>query len=55
MRFTYCPHCGSKLTQKEFCISGEVDSANWVKFENALGLLREGSSAWQLVKAVIEK
>ena len=34
-------------------ISGEVDSVSWVKFEHALGLLREGSIAWQLVKTVI--
>lgn len=36
-----------------FTLSGEVDSAEWVKFEDALGLLREGSIAWQLVKTVV--
>ncbi|MGN0643276.1 MAG: NAD(+) diphosphatase [Huintestinicola sp.] len=34
--------------------SSEVDSAEWVRLEDALSLLREGSIAWQLVKAVIE-
>ena len=33
-------------------LSGEVDDAQWVKFEDAPGLLREGSIAWQLVKMV---
>lgn len=37
----------------DFVLSGEVDAAEWVKFEDALGLLREGSIAWQLVRAVI--
>ena len=48
---------GYKATVKnqEFQLSGEVDSVEWVKFENALALLREGSIAWQLVKAVIEE
>lgn len=41
--------------KKDFILSGEVDSAEWVKFEDALSLLREGSIAWQLVKAVIEE
>ena len=46
---------GYKATVKkqEFQLSGEVDSVEWVKFENALALLREGSIAWQLVKTVI--
>lgn len=38
--------------RKEFTLSGEVDSAEWVKLEDALGLLREGGIAWQLVKTV---
>lgn len=42
------------VKKKEFVLSGEVDSVEWVEFENALELLREGSIAWQLVKAVIE-
>lgn len=41
------------VKKSDFSISGEVDSVKWVKFENALGLLREGSIAWQLVKTVI--
>ena len=36
-------------------ISGEVDAAQWVPFEEALEKLRPGSIAWQLVKTVIEK
>ena len=46
---------GYKATVKKavFTLSGEVNSAVWVKFEDALGLLREGSIAWQLVKKVI--
>lgn len=47
---------GYKATvkKKDFKLSGEVDSAVWVKFEKALSMLREGSIAWQLVKTVIE-
>ena len=47
---------GYKATVKkaEFTLSGEVNSAVWVKFEDALGLLREGSIAWQLVKKAID-
>ena len=46
---------GYKATVKkqDFKMSVEVDAAEWVKYENALGLLREGSIAWQLVKTVI--
>lgn len=43
------------VEKKEFTLSGEVDSAEWVNYENALGLLREGSIAWQLVHEVIER
>lgn len=48
---------GYKATVKkqDFKLSGEVDSAEWVKYENALSLLREGSIAWQLVRSVIEQ
>ena len=48
---------GYKATVKkqDFQLSGEVESAEWVKYENALSLLREGSIAWQLVKSVIEQ
>jgi len=41
------------VKKQDFKLSGEVDSVEWVKFENALTLLREGSIAWQLVKTVI--
>lgn len=45
----------AKVKKKDFVLSGEVDSVEWVKFENALSLLRDGSIAWQLVKTVIEQ
>lgn len=47
---------GYKATvrKKEFKLSGEVDSVEWVRYEDALPLLKEGSIAWQLVKTVIE-
>ena len=38
-----------------FKLSGEVDSARWVKLDEALALLREGSIAWQLVNSVIQE
>jgi len=44
----------AKVTKQDFKLSGEVDSAEWVKYENALSLLREGSIGWKLVKTVIE-
>ncbi|MCI8363622.1 MAG: NUDIX domain-containing protein [Eubacterium sp.] len=43
------------VDKKDFTLSGEVDSAEWVKFGEALPLLRDGSIAWQLVKEVIER
>ena len=48
---------GYKATvrKRDFKLSGEVDSVEWVKYENALSLLRERSIGWQLVKAVIER
>ena len=48
---------GYKATvrKRDFKLSGEVDSVEWLKYENALSLLREGSIGWQLVKAVIER
>ncbi|MDE6642267.1 MAG: NUDIX domain-containing protein [Acetatifactor sp.] len=48
---------GYKATVKkqDFKLSGEVDSAEWVKYENALSLLREGGIAWQLVRSVIDQ
>ena len=42
------------VDKQDFVLSGEVDAAKWVKFEEALSLLREGSIAWQLGKTVIE-
>lgn len=45
----------ASVKKEEFHISGEVDAVKRVKLEDALGLLREGSIAWQLVKAVIEQ
>ena len=44
----------AKVKKKSFTLSGEVDSVEWVKYVEALSLLREGSIAWQLVKYVIE-
>lgn len=41
------------VKKADFHLSGEVDAAVWVKWENALDLLREGSIAWQLVKSVV--
>ncbi len=43
------------VKKKDFVLSSEVDSVEWVKFSDALNKLREGSIAWQLVKTVIEK
>ena len=41
------------VKKQDFQLSGAVDSVEWVKFDSALALLREGSIAWQLVKTVI--
>lgn len=41
------------VKKQEFRLSGEVDSVEWVPFDQALSKLREGSIAWQLVKCVI--
>lgn len=41
------------VRKQNFKLSVEVDSAEWVKYEDALALLREKSIAWQLVKKVI--
>lgn len=43
------------VKKADFSISKEVDSVEWVKYEDALEKLREGSVAWQLVKTIIEK
>ena len=47
---------GYKATVKkqEFKLSGEVETVEWVKFDKALSMLREGGIAWQLMKTVIE-
>lgn len=45
----------ASVKKKEFKPSCEVDSVEWVKYEDALSKLREGSIAWQLVKTVIEE
>lgn len=42
------------VEKDDFRLSEEVDSAEWVRFNDALDLLREGSIAWQLAKTVIE-
>ena len=44
----------AKVKKKSFTLSGEVDSVEWIKYDEALSLLREGSIAWQLVKYVIQ-
>lgn len=44
----------AKVEKAEFALSQEVDSAKWFSFDEALGQIREGSIAWQLVKTVIE-
>lgn len=41
------------VNKKDFKLSCEVDSVEWVKYENALSLLREGSIGWQRVNTVI--
>ncbi len=47
---------GYKATVKkaDFCLSTEVDSAEWVRLEDAADRLREGGIAWQIVKTVVE-
>ncbi len=45
----------AEVKKADFKLSGEVDSAEWVKFDDALKLIREGSIAWQLVKEVVGK
>lgn len=48
---------GYKATVKkhDFKTSGEVDSVEWFKLEDAPSKLREGGIAWQLVNAIIER
>ena len=40
--------------KKELVLSGEVDGARWFPFAEAMGALRDGSIAWQLVWAVLK-
>ena len=42
------------VKKKDLILSGEVDSAQWFSSEEALGKLREGSIAWQLVREVLD-
>lgn len=44
----------AKVKKKDIVLSKEVDDAEWVPFSEALGKIREGSIAWQLVKEVID-
>ena len=46
---------GFKVTvkKKDFVLSGEVDSAEWVPLEKAPSMLREGGVAWQLVNSIL--
>ena len=44
-----------KVKKADFVFSQEVDTAKWFPFPDALENIREGSIAWQLVKAVIEE
>lgn len=43
----------ASVEKKDFVLSGEVDSAEWVRLDQAPQLLREGSIAWQLVQQII--
>lgn len=45
----------ASVKKQEFKLSGEVETVEWVKFDKALSMLREGGIAWQLVKTVIEE
>jgi len=45
----------AEVKKKEFVLSGEVDSVVWVPLGDALGKLREGGIAWQLVKEIVER
>lgn len=44
----------AKVKKADLELSVEVDDAEWVAFSDALGKIREGSIAWQLVKEVVE-
>lgn len=42
----------AKVKKAEFRLSGEVESVQWFPLNEALGKIREGSIAWQLVRSV---
>lgn len=44
----------AEVKKADFQLSKEVDQAEWVNRDEAPGKLREGSIAWQLVRAVID-
>ena len=41
----------AKVNKAELVLSSEVDAAEWIKYEDALSKIREGSIAWHVVKA----
>lgn len=43
------------VKKADFILSGEVETAEWVKLAEAPALLREGGIAWQLVKTIAER
>lgn len=45
----------AEVKKASFILSQEVDSAQWFPYDRALEMLREGSIAWQLVKAAISE
>lgn len=45
----------AKVKKKDFELSDEVDSVEWIPLKNALAYLREGAISWELVKEVQEK
>lgn len=44
----------ANVKKADFCISQEVDSAEWIPLKDALEMLREGGIAWQLVREVLK-
>ncbi len=45
----------AKVKKADFCISGEVDAAEWFPLETALKKVRQGSIAMQLIVDYMEK
>lgn len=39
-----------RTDKSQFCLSGEVNSAEWVSMDQAPGMVREGSIAWELIR-----